>query len=97
MRLFAVSIAWASTTLIAADLPVFENITARTKIEFRHQKSPTPNTYLIETMSGGVAMLDYDGDGRLDLFFVNGAELTEGMKAGALPVKSAPRFWNRLL
>jgi enediyne biosynthesis protein E4 len=41
-------------------------------------------------------MLDYDGDGRLDLFFVNGAELTEGMKAGALPVKSAPRFWNRL-
>ena len=96
MRLFLIGIVWASTALIAADPPVFENITGRTKIDFHHRKSGTPNKYLIETMSGGVAMFDYDGDGRLDLYFVNGAELTEGMKAGAAPGKSGPRFWNRL-
>jgi hypothetical protein len=47
-------------------------------------------------MVGGVAMLDYDGDGYLDLFFVNGAELKDPMPKGAAPDKSAPRYWNRL-
>ena len=81
--------------LAGAD-PVYEDITARTGIDFRHQASHTSRKYLIESMSGGVAMLDYDGDGRLDLYFVNGAELKDPMKAGAAPVKSATRFWNRL-
>lgn len=35
--------------------------------------SPTPEKHQIETMPGGVAMIDYDGDGRLDLFFIGGA------------------------
>src|SRR5262245_8457196 len=83
-------------SLIAADAPPFEDITARTGTSFRHEKSATSRKYLIETMSGGVAMLDYDGDGRLDLYFVNGAELKDPMKAGAIPDKSAPRYWNRL-
>ncbi len=33
----------------------------------------TPEKHLIETMAGGVAAFDYDGDGRVDLFFTNGA------------------------
>jgi len=41
-------------------------------------------------------MIDYDGDGRLDLYFVNGAELKDLMKAGAVPVKTDERYWNRL-
>src|SRR5947209_825206 len=79
----------------AAD-PVYEDVTARTGIEFRHHKSATSRKYLIESMSGGVAMFDYDGDGWLDLYFVNGAELKEPMKAGTFPVKTGPSFWNRL-
>ncbi len=47
-------------------------------------------------MTGGVAMLDYDGDGRRDLFFVNGAALADPMAPGQAPDKSSPVFWNRL-
>lgn len=47
-------------------------------------------------MGAGVAMLDYNGDGRLDLFFVNGAALRDPMPKGAMPDKSDPRYWNRL-
>ena len=42
------------------------------------------NTYLIETTGTGVAMFDYDADGWVDLFFVNGSTL-EGFKPGAEP------------
>ena len=41
-------------------------------------------------------MIDADGDGRLDLFFVNGASLRKGMGPKDAALKSDPRFWNRL-
>lgn len=47
-------------------------------------------------MTGGVALLDYNGDGLLDIFLMNGAKLSDPMPAGASPDKSDPRFWNRL-
>ena len=47
-------------------------------------------------MGAGVAMFDYNNDGLLDLFFVNGAALEDPMPTGARPDKSDPRFWNRL-
>lgn len=63
---------------------------------FRNEASPTSQKYLIETMTGGVALFDYDRDGDLDIFFDNGAKLLDPMPEGALPDKSDPRFWNRL-
>jgi hypothetical protein len=42
------------------------------------------NVYLLETTGTGVAMIDYDGDGLVDLFFVNGSTL-EGFPSGAEP------------
>jgi hypothetical protein len=47
-------------------------------------------------MGGGVALFDYDNDGRLDVFFTNGARLQDPMPKGARPDKADPRFWNRL-
>ncbi|MCU1261003.1 MAG: ASPIC/UnbV domain protein [Bryobacterales bacterium] len=41
-------------------------------------------------------MLDYDNDGHLDVFFVNGAALSDPMGAGQQPDKSNPQYWNRL-
>jgi hypothetical protein len=79
-----------------AGLPVFTDMTGRTGITFRHQASCTSQKYLPESMSGGVAMVDYNNDGRLDLYFVNGAALRDPMPDGARPDKSDPRFWNRL-
>lgn len=50
--------------------------------------SPTPEKHLIETMAGGVALLDYDGDGKLDVFLTNGAAVPS--------LRKAPAFANRL-
>ncbi len=47
-------------------------------------------------MSGGVAIFDFDNDGWMDVFFVNGARLTVPQADGAEPDKSDPKFWNRL-
>src|SRR5207247_10761058 len=80
----------------ALAVPTFTDVTAASGIGFRHENSPTTSKYLIETMGGGVAVFDYDNDGRLDVFFVNGAALADPMPAGAEPDKSAPRFANRL-
>ena len=74
----------------------FSNITAQTKINFKHQGSPTSVKYLLETMGGGVAIFDYDNDGRMDLFFTNGALLKDPMPKVAMPDKNDPSFWNRL-
>src|SRR5580658_3458250 len=40
-------------------------------VDFTLQNSPTPQKYLIETMPGGVALLDYDNDGFPDLYITN--------------------------
>lgn len=75
---------------------VLEDVAAVLNVKFQHQQSPTSNKYLIETMGGGVALLDYDNDGRLDIFFTNGARLLDPMPPSAIPDKSDPKFWNRL-
>src|SRR6267143_5205393 len=74
----------------------YGDITALTKIDFKHAGSPTSLKYLLETMGGGVALFDYDNDGRMDLFFTNGALLRDPMPKPAIPDKSEPKFWNRL-
>jgi hypothetical protein len=48
----------------------FTDITEKAGIKFKHLSSPEKK-YIVESMSGGVALFDYDGDGYLDLYFVN--------------------------
>jgi len=74
----------------------FIDITNQTRINFKHEAAPTAQKYLLETMGAGAALLDYDNDGRLDVFFTNGAQLLDPMPKGKMPDKSNPKFWNRL-
>jgi enediyne biosynthesis protein E4 len=74
----------------------FTDITERSGITFTHAASKTPVKYLPETMGGGVALLDYNNDGRLDIFFTNGAKLDDKMTSARQPDKHEPKYWNRL-
>ena len=80
----------------AASPVTFTDVTAQTGVNFRHAGSPTSQKYLPETMGGGVGLFDFDNDGRLDLFFTNGALLADPMPKGAAPDKREARYWNRL-
>src|SRR5215472_4606704 len=51
-------------------IPQFEDITQKTGIHFMHSSAPE-NRYIVESMSGGVVLLDYDRDGWPDIYFTN--------------------------
>lgn len=75
--------------------PIFEVKPLR-GVDFVLQNSPTKKKFLIETMPGGVALFDYNNDGLLDIFFVNGGAITEGMHVPENFDRGNPRYWNRL-
>ncbi|HTW80379.1 MAG TPA: CRTAC1 family protein [Terracidiphilus sp.] len=67
----------------------FEEIATKSGLHFNTLNCATPNKNQIETMVAGVALFDYDGDGFLDVYLVNGAEIPS-------LVKNSPAYWNRL-
>jgi len=87
--------AFALTLTLTSNVQ-FTDVTQASGLTFTHANSATSNKYLVETMGGGVAVFDYDNDGRLDIFFTNGAKIDDPMPAGKQPDKSDPKFWNRL-
>ena len=74
----------------------FVDITAASGVHFQHLASHTSKKYLLETMGSGVALFDYDNDGRLDIFFINGAPLADPTAKGTIPQKASAKYWNRL-
>ena len=79
----------AKSTVSIPPAIVFENVLKQSKIHFELKNSISPNRYSIETMTGGVALFDYDNDGLLDIFFTNGAAIPSLNKTDA-------SFSNRL-
>ena len=74
----------------------FSDITNRTGLKFRYLSSHTGKKYLPETMGAGVALFDYDNDGKLDVFLLNGAPIEDPTPKGTIPRKTGPEYWNRL-
>jgi hypothetical protein len=78
------AIAWvaaaaaAAAPTLAAELR-FREVAAELGIRFEHRHFGTGEKYMPENMGSGVAVLDYDDDGRLDLFFVQGAPIGPGV------------------
>lgn len=76
-----------------ADLPspvAYVDVSEAAGLHFEHTHGgggPTPKRYYIETMCGGVAFLDFDGDGFLDVYGVNAQNLSD---------PQAPRATNQL-
>lgn len=67
----------------------FREVAQQARLDFVLQNNPTPRKHMIETMAGGLAAFDYNNDGKIDIFFTNGA---------AIPSleKDSPKFFNRL-
>jgi enediyne biosynthesis protein E4 len=74
----------------------FVDVTAASGVQFHHYASQTAKKYMLEIMGSGVALLDYDNDGRLDIFLVNGAPISDPTPLGTIPRKTDPKYWNRL-
>ncbi|MHC5185038.1 MAG: CRTAC1 family protein [Planctomycetota bacterium] len=54
---------------------ILKDVTDETGISFRHVDGSSGNLYIMETVSAGLALFDYDNDGDIDIYFLNGAAL----------------------
>jgi len=76
---------WTSSAHGAAGQIVLTDVTSKTGITFRHTDGSSGRRYIVETVSAGLALFDYDNDGNIDIYFLNGAPLK------GTEVKTAPR------
>lgn len=91
----ALLLAFGAGLLATGAEPVIFERRSDSGIDFSHVGSPTVSKYLVETMGGGVALLDFDADGLLDIFFVNGGRIHEDSN-GASVSRDSPPLFNRL-
>jgi enediyne biosynthesis protein E4 len=75
---------WPGASSRAGEI-VLTDVTSKSGITFQHTDGSSGRHYIVETVSAGLALFDYDNDGNIDVYFLNGAPL-KGAKA-----KTAPR------
>ncbi|HIE28662.1 TPA: CRTAC1 family protein [Candidatus Poribacteria bacterium] len=68
----------------------FTDVTSQSGIHFQHEDGRSGERYFLETLGAGVAWFDYDNDGDLDIYFVNGADLP-GMSSSVPPTNALYR------
>lgn len=73
-----------------APRPVFRDVASNWPFRYVSNNSLRGRKWFPQPMCGGVAVLDYDNDGRLDIFFTNGAQFPERKRTD-------PSYYNLLL
>ncbi len=68
----------------------FTDVAKHSNLPYRTNNGFTGRKYFPQPMCGGIAILDYDNDGRMDIFFANGAKMPEMRKTG-------PEYYNSLV
>jgi hypothetical protein len=86
----ALWLSWSGAVRASVRRPHFTDIAPRSKFGYVSNNSYTGRKYFPQAMCGGVGILDLDNDGKMDIFFSNGAQLPELKKTG-------PSFYNCLL
>jgi enediyne biosynthesis protein E4 len=89
LAMFALVLIRAQAPPSSASPIRFDNVSETAGLSFILDQHPTPEKNMVETMAGGLAVFDYDGDGLPDIFFTNGAPLPTLQK-------KSPSDWNRL-
>ena len=84
--LAAIAVVWLAVAAVPPPSPI---LFTYQPIDFRLENSETPERHAPETMAGGVAIFDFNNDGKLDIFFINGANI-KTLK------KDSPKYSNRL-
>jgi enediyne biosynthesis protein E4 len=61
------------------EFPVFTDVARESGLSFQHDDGHDGKNYrVVETLAGGVALIDFDGDGWIDIFFTNGLKIDPG-------------------
>src|SRR6266446_2500915 len=74
------AVAWIACAVLAGtEAPiVFGDVAARAGVVFHHRSGGAEKEFLVETVGSGVALFDYNNDGLVDIYLVNGAQLKGG-------------------
>jgi hypothetical protein len=79
--------------IAAGNVPYFQDIASQAGLTVSHISSPSAR-YIVESVSGGVGLIDCDNDGRLDIVTVNGSNVDRYRQDGDLLVTLYQAGWT---
>jgi enediyne biosynthesis protein E4 len=88
--LIVLGLLWQTLAAVQSSAPLFREVPETSGLRFVHDNGATGDFFMPEILGSGGAFLDYDNDGDLDIYLVQGAPLTPGQR----PSSGNPLFRN---